>query len=83
MTHKIIKPGGCFTFGMQLSRALTDSYYRKHGHIKIRELTLHHYLLLLAVPLCEDECMQAFIAGAALDDLPDLLDDLFPESNFV
>lgn len=77
------KPEDCFMNGMMFAREITDAYYQKYGHIKIGNFTLHHYLLLLTVPLVEDECMQAFLAGVALDDLPDLLDDIFQNSELV
>ena len=78
-----ITPEECFVFGQQLARIISDAHYKKHGHIQIGDFTTHHYLLLFAVPFFEDECMKAFIAGAAVDDLPDLIDDLFPNSDFV
>ena len=58
MSKRKYKPEECFNSGLQLARAITDAYYQKHGHIKIGELTLHHYLILLTIPLFEDECMK-------------------------
>ncbi len=83
MKEETITPEECFIYGQQLARLITDAHYKKYGHIQIGEFTAHHYLLLFAVPFFEDECMKAFIAGAALDDLPDLIDDLFPNSDFA
>ncbi len=83
MQGKTITSEECFVYGQQLARIISDAHYKKHGHIQIGDFTVHHYLLLFAVPFFEDECMKAFVAGAALDDLTDLIDDIFPESNFV
>lgn len=83
MKSRQYTPEECFIYGQQLARVISDEYYQKHGHVIVGDSIIHHYLLLFAIPFFEDECMKAFLAGAALDDLPDLLDDVFPENKFV
>lgn len=39
---------------------------------------IHHYLLVLGSLFTENNFLQGVLTGAAIEDLPDLIDDLFP-----
>jgi len=77
MNKKEQTPLDFFLSGLSIAREISGKYYEKYGHFKLGEDEIHHYNFLYLVPFIEDKNLRAFIAGIALDDLPDLIDVLF------
>ena len=60
-----------------------DLIESKIGPTYIGETRVHHYVLSLGALLFEKPIIQGMLLGAGFEDLPDLLDDLFPDSDLM
>ncbi len=69
-----------FNLGVLVGYLLAAILAPKIGPVYIGETRIHHYVLSLGVILFEEPFIQGMSLGAGGEDLPDLIDDLFPDS---
>lgn len=65
--------------GLGVGYVLTREISKNANPVVIGEKRLHHYLLGLGTLFTDEAFLQGILAGAAIEDLPDLIDDLFSE----
>ncbi|MCG3257201.1 MAG: hypothetical protein KAU62_13985 [Candidatus Heimdallarchaeota archaeon] len=72
-----------FNLGVLVGYLLAAILAPKIGPFYIGETRIHHYVLSLGALLFEDPFIQGMLLAAGGEDLPDLIDGLFTDSDLM